>query len=151
MRFTPTQPPPQGGGEEGARLSGMAEWDIKMLHDGQCPICSREVAMLRRKDVHHRIAFEDITGPDFDAGRYGLTQAAVEGRMHGVLPDGRIVTGVEVFRRTYRAIGLGWLVAPTGWPVLRWVFDGLYAVFAKVRPWLGRKRRCETDTCRPGR
>lgn len=114
------------------------DYDIRMLHDGACPLCSREVRFLRKRDKRDRIVFEDIADPAFDPTKYGLTAADVEGKMHGVLPDGTVVTGVEVFRRAYRAIGYGWLVAPTGWPVLRWVFDGLYWCFAKIRPYLGR-------------
>lgn len=121
--------------------------DIRMLHDGACPLCSREVAFLRRRDREGRIVFEDIADPTFDPARYGLTHEQVHGKMHAVLPDGSVVTGVEVFRRVYRAIGFGWLVAPTGWPVLRWVFDGLYGCFARIRPWLGGGRSCADGAC----
>ncbi len=71
------------------------------------------------------------------------------GIIHGVFPDGRIVRKVEAFRQAYRAVGLGWLLAPTGWPVLRWVFDGLYALFARYRVSVGRifGGSCTTGTC----
>ena len=35
------------------------------------------------------------------------------GTIHGVLPDGRVITNVEVFRKLYQAVGLGWIYAPT--------------------------------------
>ena len=35
------------------------------------------------------------------------------GTIHGILPDGRVVTNVEVFRRLYEAVGLGWVYAAT--------------------------------------
>ncbi|QNN22577.1 DUF393 domain-containing protein [Planctomycetales bacterium ZRK34] len=124
-------------------------WQIKLLYDGQCPLCSREIAMLRRRDREGRIAFEDITGDGFDPGRYGLTQSEVEGFMHGVLPDGTVVRGVDVFVHAYRAAGLRWLAAPMTWPILRWVFAGLYRVFARFRPYLSRSRRCDSDRCPP--
>jgi len=38
----------------------------------------------------------------------------MQGIIHGVFPDGRMVRKVEVFRQAYRAVGLGWLLAPTG-------------------------------------
>ena len=71
------------------------------------------------------------------------------GVMHGVFPDGRIVRKVEAFRQAYRAVGLGWLLAPTGSAVLRWFFDGLYELFARYRVSLGRLfgRSCTTGTC----
>lgn len=73
------------------------------------------------------------------------------GSIHAVMPDGDLVTGVEVFRRAYRAIGLGWIIAPTAWPVLRQLFDALYRVFAKLRPMLQRKGAGGGDNCHSGR
>jgi predicted DCC family thiol-disulfide oxidoreductase YuxK len=127
----------------------MSEWQFKLLYDGQCPFCCLEVRWLRRWNRHGRLAFEDITASDFDPLRYGVSREDVMGVMHGVFPDGRIVRKVEAFRQAYRVVGLGWLLAPTGWPVLRWVFDGLYALFARYRVSVGRifGGSCATGTC----
>ena len=98
----------------------MAGWQIRVLYDGDCPLCSREVAMLRRRDRGRgAIDFEDIAAQGFDAGAYGLDSDSVMARIHGVLPDGRLIEGMEVFRRAYKAVGMGWLLAPTRWPGLR--------------------------------
>ena len=108
--------------------------------------------MLRARDPEGRAArFEDIAAPDFDAARYGTTQAALMARIHGVLPDGTLVEGVEVFRRVYAAVGLGWLVRPTGWPVLRPIFDAAYRWFARNRLRLtGRSEiGCDEHACTP--
>lgn len=35
------------------------------------------------------------------------------GNIHAILPDGKVVTNVEVFRRLYEAVGLGWVYAIT--------------------------------------
>lgn len=108
--------------------------EIRVLFDGDCPLCRREVAWLLRRDGGRGvIEAEDIAAPGFDPGRYGLDFASVMGRIHGVLPDGRVVEGVEVFRRLYGAVGLGWLVAPTRWPVLRPLADAAYRWFARNR------------------
>jgi predicted DCC family thiol-disulfide oxidoreductase YuxK len=127
----------------------MTEWRFKLLYDGQCPFCRLEVRWLQVWNRDGRLVFEDITAPDFDPSRYGLTREGVMGVIHGVFPDGSIVRKVEVFRQAYRAIGLGWLLAPTGWPVLRWFFDVLYEWFARNRVSLGRffGRSCDTGTC----
>lgn len=122
--------------------------DFKMLYDGQCPLCMREVRMLQALNRSGRLALEDIAAPDFDPARYGRTMAALMGQIHGVLPEGQLVTGVEVFRRVYAAVGLGWLLAPTAWPVLRPLFDRAYHWFAANRlRWTGRSG-CETGTCK---
>ena len=90
------------------------EAEIRILFDGDCPLCRREIEMLERLDRGRgRVAFEDIALPTFDAAAYGLPARSVHERIHGVAADGRIVEGVEVFRIAYSAVGLGWLVAPT--------------------------------------
>ena len=119
-----------------------------LLFDGDCPLCSREVRMLRRRDRRGRLRFEDIAAPHFDASRYGTTHDALMARIHGVLPDGSLVRDVEVFRHAYDAVGLGWLVAPTRWPLLRPLFDAAYRVFARNRlRWTGREAACASDRC----
>jgi predicted DCC family thiol-disulfide oxidoreductase YuxK len=123
--------------------------EITFLHDGGCPLCAREVAMLHRLDKGRgRLAFDDIAAPGFDASRYGRTHAELMARIHGVLPDGTVIEGVEVFRRAYAAVGLGWLVAPTRWPLLRPLTDAAYRWFARNRLRLtGRNEVCTADRC----
>ena len=127
----------------------MSEWRFKLLYDGQCPFCCLEARWLQRWNRNGRLAFEDISSPDFEPSQYGVTREEVMGVMHGVFPDGRIVRKVEAFRQAYGAVGLGWLLAPTGWPVLRWLFDGLYDLFARYRVSLGQLfgRSCATGAC----
>jgi predicted DCC family thiol-disulfide oxidoreductase YuxK len=127
----------------------MNHWRFKLLYDGECPFCRREVRWLQRLNRRGHLAFEDISAAGFDAVHYGATREELLGVIHGVLPDGHMVQKMEVFRQAYRAIGLGWLLAPTGWPGLRWVFDRLYALFARHRAPLGRLfgRSCSTGAC----
>ena len=130
----------------------MSSWRVKLLYDGTCPFCRREVQWLKQRDRGDFLAVEDIADPTFDPGKYGLTREEVMGVLHGVLPDGRVVRRVEAIRRAYQAVGLGWLVAPTGWPVLAWVFDGLYGAFARHRRGLGQlcTRGRTNDVCTVG-
>lgn len=108
--------------------------EITLLFDGECPLCAREVALLRRLDRGRgRIGFEDLAAPGFDPRRHGRSAAELMARMHGVLPDGRLVEGVEVFRRAYAAVGLGWALAWTRWPLLRPLADAGYRWFARNR------------------
>lgn len=118
-----------------------------ILIDGDCPLCKREARLLERMDKGQgRLRLVDIAAPDFDPRRFGTTLDAVMGTIHGVKADGSLVTGVEVFRRAYDAVGWGWLLAWTGWPVLRPIVDAAYVVFAKYRLRLtGRKDACTTD------
>src|SRR5687768_9267264 len=102
----------------------MNERHFKLLYEGECPLCMGEVRWLKRCTGRGRLAFEDVSAAEFDPGQYGLTREELLREIHGVCPDGQMVRGMEVFRRAYKAVGLGWPLAPTGWPVLRWIFDG---------------------------
>ena len=126
-------------------------WDVKLLYDGECPLCVREVRLLdwlNRRNRKGRLALEDIALPGFDASVYGRSFEELMGHIHAVLPDGRLVTGMEAFRRSYKAVGLGFLFAPTGWPLLRPLFDRAYEWFARNRLRLtGRAHVCENGRC----
>jgi len=113
-------------------------------------MCRREAMWLQRRSKDGRLAFEDISAPDFDAARFGLTQEALMGVMHGVFPDGRIVTKVEAFRQAYRVVGLGWLLAPTRWPGLKQLANWGYEWFARNRVVIGKffgGRDCPDGRC----
>ncbi len=127
-------------------------WRFKLLYDGECPFCRLEARWLGRLGRGGRLALEDIAAADFDPGRYGVTLEALMGSLYGVYPDGRLTRGMETFRQAYRAVGLGWLLAPTGWPGLRWVFDVLYNLFARYRVRLGGLfgRSCVAGRCAVG-
>lgn len=126
---------------------------LRLLHDGDCPLCAREVAFLRRRDRAGRLAFTDIAAPEFDPRPLGASREQLMARIHAVLPDGTLIDGVEVFRRCYAAVGLGWLVAPTRWPLLAPLTELAYRVFARTRLPLGRLlgRRCVQGSCEIGR
>lgn len=129
-------------------MSGRAEFTI--LYDGDCPLCRREVEMLARLDAGRgHLERVDISAPDFDPGDYGRSRETLMARIHGVLPDGRVVEGVEVFRRAYEAVGRGWLLAWTSWPLLGSLADAAYRWFARNRLRLtGREPACDGESCR---
>jgi predicted DCC family thiol-disulfide oxidoreductase YuxK len=69
-------------------------------------------------------------------------------RIHAVLPGGRVIEGLEVFRLAYAAVGLGWLLAPSRWPGVGRLFDAAYRSFARNRlRWTGREAACEAGHC----
>ncbi|VGO14385.1 hypothetical protein PDESU_02946 [Pontiella desulfatans] len=110
----------------------------QLLYDGNCPICCRKVAFIERRDAKRSLEFIDIRAPDFKAEDTGIEFQTLETRIHAVLPDGSMASGMEAVRAAYRAIGLGWLVSPTGWPILRIVFDALYRLVAQNRMLISR-------------
>lgn len=120
-------------------------FDVEVFYDGACPLCRREIAMLSRWDRKRRIRFTDIAAPGFDAPVLGRSQEELMAEIHGRLPDGTWIKGVEVFRRLYRAVGFGPLVWLTRLPGLSQLLDAGYALFARHR--LKLTGRCTAETC----
>jgi predicted DCC family thiol-disulfide oxidoreductase YuxK len=132
-------------GPASGRSQAVADFDIEVFYDGACPLCMREIRMLRGLDRRRRIGFVDIAADGFDAASVGLTWETLMDRIHGRLPDGTLVEGVEVFRRLYAAVGFGPLVALTRLPGVRQLLDVAYHAFAKNRLRLGG--RCVDGSC----
>ena len=110
-------------------------WKIKLLYDGACPLCVREVNFLKSKDGDRGlINFVDIAADDYDpADNAGIDFETAMGRIHAVLPNGEIVQNVEVFRQTYDILGIGWIYAITKIPIFGSLADILYGVWADYR------------------
>jgi len=123
----------------------MTDFEIEVFYDGQCPLCMREVRLLRRLDRRQRIRFVDIAAEGFDPSSVGVTREALMDRIHARLPDGTLVEGVEVFRRLYATVGFGPLVALTRLPGVAWLLDRLYRWFARNR--LRLTGRCADGAC----
>ena len=65
---------------------------------------------MRRDAGQGKICFVDIAAPGFSAANHaGISFEAAMERIHAVLPNGTVVQDVEVFRRLYEAVGLGWV------------------------------------------
>ena len=113
-----------------------------MLYDGDCPLCMREVNMLRRKDEGQNfIDFLDIASPEYDPElNQGITFEQAMGQIHAITNTGEVVTNVEVFRRLYELVGLGWVFAITKNETVGAVVDRVYDVWARFRlPLTGRE------------
>jgi predicted DCC family thiol-disulfide oxidoreductase YuxK len=120
---------------------------IEVFYDGQCPLCVREMRWLQHKDrAHGRIVFTDITANQFDAASLGVSMGTLMQKIHGRLPDGSIVVGVEVFRRLYGALGFTWAVKVSRLPGVKQCLDVLYTLFARNRMRL--TGRCSAGHCK---
>jgi uncharacterized protein YbjT (DUF2867 family)/predicted DCC family thiol-disulfide oxidoreductase YuxK len=107
---------------------------LVFLYDGACAICVTESERLRRWNRgRDNLRFIDISAEGFDPVPYGRSLEELMGRVHAIRPDGAILVGMEAIRAAYAEVGLGWVLAPTGWPGMRPLFDAAYLWFARNR------------------
>ncbi len=105
-------------------------------YDGACPLCMREIALMRRLDKHGAITFinvaEDITSCPID-------RTLLLARFH-VSENGTILSGATAFAAMWRAIPL---LRPFGLaarnPAILALLERAYLLFLRIRPWLQRR------------
>jgi len=116
-------------------LSQAPIWKIKLLYDGECPLCVREVNFLQKRDAGRGlVAFVDIAADDYTPeANGGVDFETAMGRIHAVLPNGTVIKNVEVFRRVYEVLGMGWVYAITKLPIVGAIADWLYGIWADKR------------------
>ena len=107
---------------------------LTILFDGACPYCLREISFLKSRDKYDLIDFVDIDSKDYDASRFaGISYQEAMGRIHALDAEGTVITDIEVFYQAYKLIGLGWIYAPSNWPVLKDIFHFIYLFWARYR------------------
>lgn len=119
-------------------------YELEVFYDGACPLCLREMEFLRRRDRHGRVLFTDIAAPTFEVPA-GRTYDELMARMHGRLPDGSWLEGMDVFRKLYAVVGFRSISAIMSAPLLAPLFEVGYRVFAKNR--LRLTGRCAAESC----
>lgn len=121
-------------------------WQIELLYDGKCPLCMREVNFLKKRDAGRGlVGFVDIADDNYIPEEHGdVDFETAMGRIHAVLPDGTAIKNVEVFRRIYETLGMGWIYTATKWPIIGPIVDRLYETWADWRLTLTGRPDLET-------
>ena len=104
---------------------------FEVFYDGECPLCRKEIEMIRGKDKRNRLCLTDISVDGFHLE--GYSNETLMREIHGRRADGSFVKGVEVFREIYDRIGFSSFVSPTRLPIVRHLLDLGYWLFAKLR------------------
>ncbi len=109
---------------------------VKVWFDGACPLCTREIALMRRLDKRGSITFVDVAKGDDPS--CPIDRTALLARFHAE-ENGVVHDGAAAFAAMWRAIPL---LRPLGLAarnqtVLR-VLEAAYIQFLKVRPRLQR-------------
>lgn len=108
-------------------------YPLTIYYDASCPLCNGEMSNLMLRNVAGLLAFVDASPTGFVSPLPGIGRDELMQLLHASKANGEVVRGVEVFRLAYGAVGLGWVTAPTSWPVLGWLADKAYPVLARNR------------------
>ena len=73
---------------------------VTVWYDGDCPLCSREIAWLRRLDRRGGIDFVNLAA----GGSCPMDRATLLERFHAREADGPLVSGAAAFAAMWRAI-----------------------------------------------
>jgi predicted DCC family thiol-disulfide oxidoreductase YuxK len=144
--------------KQGAYMQFPVNAQTLVFYDGACPVCNAEMRLLRHWDRAQRLTLIDIAAPDYNEHAGPVSVAEMNASLHVRLPDGTWQKGMAATRHIYRAVGRGWMLAFTGWPLLSRVFDRAYGWFARNRMPISARlakhigaRRCTANTCRAER
>ncbi len=129
---------PQGADHDfGRRLHHLPFMnELTIWYDGTCPLCRREIALMRRLDRRGAIRFIDAANGE--AAACPIDRGDLLARFHA-WEGGRLVSGAEAFAAMWRAIPL---LRPLGLaarsPVALALLERAYRAFLRVRPTLQR-------------
>ena len=143
---------------------------LTLYYDASCPLCSAEMAALKRCDRHDVLRLVDCAAPGFadaDCAAARIEVPALMRRLHCRDAAGQWRIGVPAFAVAYTAVGaagIGGFFADTRWaPVLDrlygWLADhrqgfsrlGLNGVFGAWVHWMARRAQRRAAACHDGR
>jgi len=109
---------------------------LTVWYDGACPLCIREIALMRRLDRRNAIRFTDISTP---AAACPIDRQLLLERFHAS-ENGQLLSGAAAFAAMWREIPL---LRPLGLfarlPAVLAILEALYLQFLKVRPHIQKR------------
>ena len=113
--------------------------ELLVWFDGDCPLCQREIALMRRLDRRRAIQFTDVSRGG--AADCPIDRAMLLARFHA-REDGQVLSGAAAFAAMWRAIPV---LRPFGLmarnPLVLAVMERAYGAFLRMRPRLQRLAR----------
>ena len=106
--------------------------DVTVWYDGACPLCIREISLMRRLDKRQAINFIDVTPEDSVCP---IDRTLLLARFHAQESGGPLLDGAAAFGAMWRAIPL---LRPIGLlarnRLILKVLEQAYLLFLKIRP-----------------
>lgn len=110
---------------------------VTVWYDGACPLCQREIRVMRKLDLRGAVHFVDVSEPEAPIS-CPIDREALLARFH-VREGDEVHSGAAAFAAMWRAIPL---LKPLGHlarlPGMLPLLDRLYVLFLRLRPRLVR-------------
>ncbi|HEV8052029.1 MAG TPA: DUF2878 family protein [Parachlamydiaceae bacterium] len=110
---------------------------LKLLYDGDCPLCNREICMLQPRDRLGKIKFVDIASKEYTPKEHGnVDYNTAMLQIHAVDSNGNLLVGLPAFAKVYARCNL--LLASTMLriPFMQLFLGPIYRLFASKRLWI---------------
>jgi len=112
---------------------GTKPYPLTVYFDADCPICRREIDLMKIFNRRNHLEFIDFSASSYLPAEHGLSPCDLGKVIHARWSDGTIITGVEVFREMWEAIGLGFLARFARRPTINKLLVKAYTWFARNR------------------
>lgn len=104
---------------------------VEVWYDGGCPLCQREIALMRLLDRRGRIRFTDLTDPAIGCP---VDRAVLLQRFHA-REAGVLLSGAAAFAAMWRAVPLLWPLGQLArFPLIGHLLEWGYVRFLRIRP-----------------
>ncbi len=105
---------------------------VTVWFDGACPLCRREIALMRRLDRRRVLQLIDVSDTSTACP---LDRATLLARFHAQVDDGPLLVGAAAFAAVWRALpGLRPLGVAARWRPVAWLLERAYDAFLRHRP-----------------
>lgn len=121
----------------------MEKAKLKLLYDGTCLVCHKEISYYMKHDKNKVLEPIDISSESFKAQDYQLTPYAVNKYFHVIDQNGRLFVGVEAFTKIWKSLeGFETWYKIGGSKVARPFLEFGYFFFIHLRPFLPKRKSC---------
>jgi len=111
--------------------------NLKLLYDGECPICKREICILQKKERQSKIKFVDISSKEFSPfENNNIDYNTAMSQIHAIDGKGNLLVGIPAFAAVYARCQLLVISTLLRIPFIKRVLKPLYTLFAKKRLWM---------------
>lgn len=76
-----------------------------IFYDANCPLCTKEMRLLKEADKHNKIALEDINTDDFEQRFNHIKRQDALAFLHGQQDNGEMIYGLDVTFAAWQTVG----------------------------------------------